>query len=98
MSASESRQVGNRAFGDRLLPSRITKSRLAARSCFYLPTSPAVHVRIRRDQPFQYFVSHATPSSSRPFVPVGGKEFEQFGWGDDVPIRRIRDVRAIATR
>ena len=81
-------QVGNRAFGDRMStlvgwPER----RLAAALLLLSPYVPLLFMgeEYGETNPFQYFVSHGDPKLVEAVRAGRRKEFEQFGWGDDVP-------------
>ncbi len=81
-------QVGNRAFGDRLASLvGLPKSRLAAALLLLSPYVPLLFMgeEYGETNPFQYFVSHGDPELIKAVREGRRKEFEQFGWGDDVP-------------
>ena len=88
-------QVGNRAFGDRIAAlGGLQKSRLAAALLLLSPYVPLLFMgeEYGETNPFQYFVSHGDPKLVEAVRKGRQKEFEQFGWGDDVP-----DPQAIET-
>jgi maltooligosyltrehalose trehalohydrolase len=80
--------VGNRAAGDRLSttlsPSQL---RLAAALLLLSPYVPLIFMgqEYGETNPFQYFVSHGDPKLVEAVRAGRRKEFEAFGWGDDVP-------------
>jgi maltooligosyltrehalose trehalohydrolase len=81
-------QVGNRASGDRL--STVLASdqlRLAAALLLLSPYVPLLFMgeEYGETNPFQYFVSHGDPELVKAVREGRHKEFESFGWGDDVP-------------
>ena len=81
-------QVGNRAFGDRIATvAGLSKSRLAAALLLLSPYVPLLFMgeEYGETNPFQYFVSHGDPQLVEAVRAGRRKEFEQFGWGDDVP-------------
>jgi maltooligosyltrehalose trehalohydrolase len=81
-------QVGNRAFGDRLAALvGLQKSRLAAALLLMSPYVPLLFMgeEYGETNPFQYFVSHGDPELIESVRQGRRKEFEHFGWGDDVP-------------
>ena len=81
-------QVGNRALGDRLATLvGLPKSRLAAALLLMSPYVPLLFMgeEYGETNPFQYFVSHGDPELIKSVREGRRKEFEQFGWGDDVP-------------
>jgi maltooligosyltrehalose trehalohydrolase len=81
-------QIGNRASGDRLStvlsPDQI---RLAAALLLLSPYVPLIFMgqEYGETNPFQYFVSHGDPGLVDAVRTGRRKEFESFGWGDDVP-------------
>ncbi|MGH7665557.1 MAG: malto-oligosyltrehalose trehalohydrolase [Gemmatimonadaceae bacterium] len=81
-------QVGNRAAGDRLSTMLApAEQRLAAT---LLLTSPYVPLLFMGEEygetnPFQYFVSHGDGDLVEAVRAGRRKEFEAFGWGDNVP-------------
>ncbi|HJU67993.1 MAG TPA: malto-oligosyltrehalose trehalohydrolase [Gemmatimonadaceae bacterium] len=88
-------QVGNRAFGDRLAALvGFPKSRLAAALLLLSPYVPLLFMgeEYGETNPFQYFVSHGDPELIKAVREGRKKEFEHFGWGDDVP-----DPQAVET-
>ncbi len=81
-------QVGNRAFGDRIAALvGLPKSRLAAALLLLSPYVPLLFMgeEYGETNPFQYFVSHGDPELIESVRKGRRKEFEHFGWGDDVP-------------
>jgi maltooligosyltrehalose trehalohydrolase len=81
-------QVGNRAFGDRIAALvGLPKSRLAAALLLLSPYVPLLFMgeEYGETNPFQYFVSHGDPKLIESVRVGRRKEFEHFGWGDDVP-------------
>jgi maltooligosyltrehalose trehalohydrolase len=81
-------QVGNRAIGDRLAATiGLRKSRLAAALLLLSPYVPLLFMgeEYGETNPFQYFVSHGDPKLIEAVREGRRKEFESFGWGDDVP-------------
>lgn len=81
-------QVGNRAFGDRIAAlAGLPKSRLAAALLLLSPYVPLLFMgeEYGETNPFQYFVSHGDQELVESVRKGRRKEFEQFGWGDDVP-------------
>ena len=81
-------QVGNRAFGDRFAALvGFPKSRLAAALLLLSPYVPLLFMgeEYGETNPFQYFVSHGDPELIDAVRKGRRKEFEHFGWGDDVP-------------
>jgi maltooligosyltrehalose trehalohydrolase len=81
-------QVGNRATGDRLssvlAPDQL---RLVAALLLLSPYVPLIFMGQEHGEtnPFQYFVSHGDPSLVDAVRTGRRREFESFGWGDDVP-------------
>jgi maltooligosyltrehalose trehalohydrolase len=81
-------QVGNRAMGDRIAAvAGVPKSRLAAALLLLSPYVPLLFMgeEYGETNPFQYFVSHGEPQLIAAVREGRRKEFENFGWGDDVP-------------
>lgn len=81
-------QVGNRALGDRLAALvGLQKARLAAALLLLSPYVPLLFMGEEYGEmnPFQYFVSHGDAELVEAVRQGRRKEFEQFGWGDDVP-------------
>ena len=81
-------QVGNRAVGDRLAAHvGLRKSRLAAALLLLSPYVPLLFMgeEYGETNPFQYFVSHGDPKLIEAVREGRRKEFEAFGWGDDIP-------------
>jgi maltooligosyltrehalose trehalohydrolase len=81
-------QVGNRAQGDRLstlVP--FEKRKLAAALYLLSPYVPLLFMGEEYDEinPFIYFVSHGDPELIESVRAGRRKEFEAFGWGDDIP-------------
>jgi maltooligosyltrehalose trehalohydrolase len=88
-------QVGNRARGDRLSTIvGMPKCRLAAALLLLSPYVPLLFMgeEYGETNPFQYFVSHGDPDLIKAVREGRRKEFENFGWGDDVP-----DPQAVET-
>jgi maltooligosyltrehalose trehalohydrolase len=81
-------QVGNRALGDRLstllAPDQL---RLAAALLLLSPYVPLVFMgeEYGETNPFQYFVSHSDQTLVDAVRGGRRREFESFGWGEDVP-------------
>ena len=81
-------QVGNRAIGDRLstilTPEQL---RLAATLLLLSPYVPLIFMgqEYGETNPFQYFVSHGDDALVHAVRTGRRREFESFGWGDDVP-------------
>jgi maltooligosyltrehalose trehalohydrolase len=81
-------QIGNRASGDRLstvlAPDQL---RLGAALLLLSPYVPLIFMgqEYGETNPFQYFVSHGDPELVKAVREGRRKEFESFGWGDDVP-------------
>ena len=81
-------QVGNRAAGERLGtlvdPAR---ERLAAALLLLSPYVPLLFMgeEYGETNPFLYFVSHGDPALTRAVREGRRREFESFGWGDEVP-------------
>ena len=81
-------QVGNRAAGDRLTTIvGPRKSRVAAALLLLSPYVPLLFMgeEYGETNPFQYFVSHGDPQLIEAVREGRRKEFEAFGWGDEVP-------------
>jgi maltooligosyltrehalose trehalohydrolase len=88
-------QVGNRAFGERITTlAGFPKSRLAAALLLLSPYVPLLFMgeEYGETNPFQYFVSHGDAKLVEAVRNGRRKEFEQFGWGDDLP-----DPQAVET-
>ena len=81
-------QVGNRASGDRLStilePDQL---RVAAALLLLSPYVPLLFMgqEYGETNPFQYFVSHGDPTLVEAVRAGRRKEFESFGWSEDVP-------------
>ena len=81
-------QVGNRARGDRIAALvGFQKSRLAAALLLLSPYVPLLFMgeEYGETNPFHYFVDHGDPKLIEAVREGRRREFEQFGWGDDVP-------------
>jgi maltooligosyltrehalose trehalohydrolase len=81
-------QIGNRASGDRLSTTLAADQlRLAAALLLLSPYVPLMFMgeEYGETNPFQYFVSHGDPKLVEAVRAGRQKEFEAFGWGDDVP-------------
>jgi maltooligosyltrehalose trehalohydrolase len=81
-------QVGNRAFGERIAALvGFPKSRLAAALLLLSPYVPLLFMgeEYGETNPFQYFMSHGDAELIESVRKGRRKEFEHFGWGDDVP-------------
>jgi maltooligosyltrehalose trehalohydrolase len=81
-------QVGNRARGDRLAALvGFQKTRLAAALLLLSPYVPLLFMgeEYGETNPFHYFVSHGDATLIQAVREGRRKEFENFGWGDDVP-------------
>ncbi len=81
-------QVGNRAAGERLT-ALVSFERQKLGAALYL-LSPYVPMLFMGEEygetnPFQYFVSHSDQELADAVRRGRRKEFESFGWGDDVP-------------
>ena len=81
-------QVGNRAAGERLaalVP--FERQKLAAALLLLSPYVPMLFMgeEYGETNPFQYFVSHGDEELLEAVRQGRRKEFEAFGWGDDVP-------------
>jgi maltooligosyltrehalose trehalohydrolase len=88
-------QIGNRATGDRLSTSLSPDQlRLAAALLLLSPYVPLIFMgqEYGETNPFQYFVSHGDLELVEAVRAGRRKEFEAFGWGDDVP-----DPQAVET-
>jgi maltooligosyltrehalose trehalohydrolase len=80
-------QVGNRASGDRLAASLTPEQlRLAAALLLLSPYVPLIFMgeEYAETNPFQYFIDHADSDLVRAVRDGRRREFESFGWGDDV--------------
>jgi len=88
-------QIGNRATGDRLstvlAPDQL---RLAAALLLLSPYVPLIFMgqEYGETNPFLYFVSHGDPDLVEAVRAGRRKEFESFGWGDDVPDPQSEDT------
>ena len=88
-------QVGNRAKGDRLstvlMPEQL---RLAAALLLLSPYVPLIFMgeEYGETNPFQYFVSHGDPMLIEAVRGGRRKEFESFGWGNEVPDPQSEDT------
>jgi len=81
-------QVGNRAAGDRLAATLcFEKQKLAAALLLLSPYVPLLFMgeEYGETNPFQYFVSHGDEKLVGSVREGRRKEFEAFGWGDEVP-------------
>ena len=81
-------QVGNRAAGERLtrlVP--VDQQKLAAALLLLSPYVPMLFMgeEYGETNPFQYFVSHGDAKLVEAVRAGRKKEFEAFGWGDEVP-------------
>jgi maltooligosyltrehalose trehalohydrolase len=81
-------QIGNRASGDRL-SSTLTAEQFRLATALLL-LSPYVSLLFMGQEygetnPFQYFVSHGDDQLVQAVRDGRRKEFESFGWGDEVP-------------
>jgi len=81
-------QVGNRAAGERLtalVP--VERQKLAAALLLLSPYVPMLFMgeEYGETNPFQYFVSHGDAKLVEAVRAGRKKEFEAFGWGDEVP-------------
>ena len=81
-------QVGNRAAGERIA-SLVPFERQKLGAAMYL-LSPYVPLLFMGEEygetnPFQYFVSHGDPELAEAVRQGRRREFESFGWGEDVP-------------
>jgi maltooligosyltrehalose trehalohydrolase len=88
-------QIGNRAAGDRLstilTPDQV---RLAAALLLLSPYVPLMFMgeEYGETNPFQYFVSHGDSGLVEAVRNGRRKEFEAFGWGDEVPDPQSEDT------
>ena len=81
-------QIGNRASGDRLSTIlQPDQQRLAAALLLLSPYVPLLFMgqEYGETNPFQYFVSHGDRELVEAVRIGRRKEFESFGWGEDVP-------------
>ena len=81
-------QVGNRAAGERLSALvDFPRQKLAAALLLLSPYVPLLFMgeEYGETNPFQYFVSHGDEKLVAAVREGRKKEFEAFGWGDDVP-------------
>ncbi|GAC1651656.1 MAG: malto-oligosyltrehalose trehalohydrolase [Gemmatimonadaceae bacterium] len=81
-------QIGNRAAGDRLATLLTPEQRsLGAALLLLSPYVPLLYMgeEYGETRPFQYFISHGDPALIDAVRTGRRKEFEAFGWGDDVP-------------
>jgi maltooligosyltrehalose trehalohydrolase len=81
-------QVGNRAMGDRIAALvGFPKSRLAAALVLLSPYVPLLFMgeEYGETNPFHYFVGHGDPKLIEAVREGRRKEFENFGWANDVP-------------
>ena len=81
-------QIGNRAKGDRLSTILGAEQlRLAAALLLLSPYVPLIFMgeEYGETNPFQYFVSHDDPQLVEEVRGGRRREFESFGWGDNVP-------------
>ena len=81
-------QVGNRAVGERLgALVDAPRERLAAALLLLSPYVPLLFMgeEYGETNPFLYFVSHGDPDLTRAVREGRRREFESFGWGDEVP-------------
>jgi len=88
-------QIGNRASGDRLTTTLAPDQlRLAAALLLLSPYVPLIFMgqEYGETNPFQYFVSHGDPQLVEAVREGRRKEFEAFGWGDDVPDPHSEDT------
>jgi maltooligosyltrehalose trehalohydrolase len=80
--------VGNRAAGERLsVLVTFEQLKLAAALLLLSPYVPLLWMgeEYGETNPFQYFVSHTDPALAEAVRQGRRKEFESFGWGEDVP-------------
>jgi maltooligosyltrehalose trehalohydrolase len=77
-------QVGNRALGDRLPADAL---RVAGAVTLFSPCTPLVFMgeEYLETQPFQFFTDHIDPAIAEATREGRRKEFEAFGWGENVP-------------
>jgi maltooligosyltrehalose trehalohydrolase len=88
-------QVGNRAGGDRLSTTLSPDQlRLAAALLLLSPYVPLIFMgeEYGETNPFQYFVSHGDPELVDAVRGGRRREFEAFGWGDDIPDPQHEDT------
>jgi len=81
-------QVGNRAAGDRLTTIlSFEQQKLAAALLLLSPYVPLLFMgeEYGETNPFQYFVSHGDSKLVESVREGRRKEFEAFGWGDELP-------------
>ena len=81
-------QVGNRAAGERLSTLvSFPQQKLAAALLLLSPYVPLIFMgeEYGETHPFQYFVSHGDEQLVESVRTGRKKEFEAFGWGDEVP-------------
>ena len=81
-------QTGNRAAGDRITALvGVARHRLAAALYLLSPYVPMLWMgeEYGETNPFLYFVSHGDPELVEAVRAGRRREFEAFGWGDDVP-------------
>ncbi|NUQ22280.1 MAG: malto-oligosyltrehalose trehalohydrolase [Gemmatimonadaceae bacterium] len=81
-------QVGNRAAGERLSALvSFPRQKLAAALLLLSPYIPLIFMgeEYGETNPFQYFVSHGDAQLVESVRAGRKKEFEAFGWGDEVP-------------
>jgi maltooligosyltrehalose trehalohydrolase len=81
-------QVGNRAAGERLTTLvSVEQQKLAAALLLLSPYVPMLFMgeEYGETNPFQYFVSHGDAKLVDAVRAGRKKEFEAFGWGDEVP-------------
>lgn len=81
-------QVGNRATGDRLSAVvTFEEQKLAAALLLLSPYVPLIFMgqEYGETNPFQYFVSHEDRDLCELVRSGRRKEFEAFGWGDEIP-------------
>jgi maltooligosyltrehalose trehalohydrolase len=81
-------QVGNRAAGERLTTLvSLEQQKLAAALLLLSPYVPMLFMgeEYGETNPFQYFVSHGDAKLVESVREGRKKEFESFGWGDEVP-------------
>jgi maltooligosyltrehalose trehalohydrolase len=81
-------QVGNRATGDRLTSTLSPEQlRLAAALLILSPYVPLIFMgeEYAETNPFQYFIDHGDEALREAVRRGRRREFESFGWADDVP-------------
>src|SRR6185312_13216691 len=81
-------QVGNRATGDRISCTlNASQLRLAAALLLMSPYVPLIFMgqEYGETNPFQYFISHSDEQLVAAVRDGRRREFEAFGWGNDVP-------------